>query len=1201
MVADRPRESPGNEETAALGPRWLRPGQCALMALLSLLAACSIYVPDAKEFWSPSSGGATADAKGDMGGLAGQDGIDAVANDSVGQDHDADELLDETAGQDVNDTATPGDAADAADGIDGLADDGADLVEDAVVDGAADAPDQDGPEAGADIVPDTDGAAAGDADTGDASDTGGTGDTGDAGDAGDAGDTGDTGDTGDGADGDLADGIDSCALLCDDGNSCTTDQCDPKGGCLSVPLAAPCSDGNPCTEGDQCKVGKCFPGPLKDCSDNQPCTTEYCTADAGCATKFNTAECDDGDACTVGDMCQQGQCSGAAMACDDGNPCSLDTCTAGQCGHTWATLPCSDANLCTDGDKCVDGKCQGGPPLACDDGNTCTQDGCSAGIGCVHNLIPSGTPCDDGSSCTTGDACSGGLCKGSGSNSCSDGNACTADACATNGACVHLALDGPCDDGDPCTVGEKCAAGACQSSGQGLDGDGDGHVAAACGGDDCNDTDKSTFPGAPDLCDGKQNDCAAVSPFEPCDDLDGDGYCAAGVPVYGSGAICSKGGGDCSDANPYVNPSTLVQCLDLVSPAGVAGTGPCSMRKAGNIVHMAWRGAAFDDLRYRRLESGVVQKEILVDRSLGLGPPALTVLANGSVAVAYTKAESGQAVVAFEYGGVFKARVIGPAKPGAVAITTDGQNRLHVLYTAKDAMLKHAVFENYFLTQQFALDKVELPSARALTTGSDGQVYALLRGTNSAVHIYAFAVDGSFVDTKLASFADTTAGGAIVAGPDGQLRACFKTLDTHKLALATQGSGAWTVDLAPADGNYGDDCALAADQAGSVHAVFENAAMADLQAYHLQSGKWTADTLTGAGPSGACDMVLDGAGAAQVGILGATLATYGAGTWALTALEPQLACTGPADLQLDAAGHRHLVNWTWPTTCYGTDASGSWSYGKIEVATTGAATSRPRVLVGADGNPSIGYTAYQGLDTVLYLASLGQSSWNAKAIAAWPGSGDGYGYPGVRLAQGASGAPLILYLPQNASTYQYAHLAGGAWQTQTTSASGVSQAGSDQVSFAWAGAPQVVYCSSWGEVRHATVVGGAWVVTTVDNGGCQWVAMTAADNGTVTAIYSTGKAIRYARLDGDFWVVGDKNAPQLPLFGAAVSMVGSYPSMIRLAYRTDVATYYAQGGLGQPFATAPIMPPTCQVPSLALAAGSKLVVACDGRMIGVSP
>lgn len=69
-----------------------------------------------------------------------------------------------------------------------------------------------------------------------------------------------------------------------------------------------------------------------------------------------------------------------------------------------------------------------------------------------------------------------------------------------------------CDDLDPCTT-DRCepTTGTCSYRAHG-DADGDGFVAAAevqasCGGNDCDDENALVYPGAPEICDGLDNDC----------------------------------------------------------------------------------------------------------------------------------------------------------------------------------------------------------------------------------------------------------------------------------------------------------------------------------------------------------------------------------------------------------------------------------------------------------------------------------------------------------------------------------------------------------------------------------------------------------------------------------------------------------------------------------------------------------------------
>src|SRR6185436_20565896 len=89
--------------------------------------------------------------------------------------------------------------------------------------------------------------------------------------------------------------------ICDDGNVCTTDSCDPKTGiCDFADNTGSCSDGDACTAGDTCGGGTCHPGTVVVCNDNNVCTTDSCNPATGtCAFVGNTNACNDGSACTT--------------------------------------------------------------------------------------------------------------------------------------------------------------------------------------------------------------------------------------------------------------------------------------------------------------------------------------------------------------------------------------------------------------------------------------------------------------------------------------------------------------------------------------------------------------------------------------------------------------------------------------------------------------------------------------------------------------------------------------------------------------------------------------------------------------------------------------------------------------------------------------------------------------------------------------
>ncbi len=302
------------------------------------------------------------------------------------------------------------------------------------------------------------------------------------------------------------------AVVCDDGDPCTTDACDPAtGGCTTTPAPGePCDDGVACTEKDVCQLdGQCLgqPSATCQCAEDADCAalaeTDKCAGTFVCGDDFachadpaTVIQCDTSgdtecagavcdpatggcvltatnegqpcgeaaDDCTGQAVCTNGACAGEAVACDDGDPCTTDECVPGQgCVYEPATgLPCDDGDPCTSPDVCQAGQCQGAA-ASCDDGNPCTVDACDPVTGqCSHTA--SDEPCDDGNPCTTGDSCSTGVCKGAGV-ACDDGNPCTADVCQVGDdgevTCAHQNVFGVCDDGDPCTGGDACLGGQC--------------------------------------------------------------------------------------------------------------------------------------------------------------------------------------------------------------------------------------------------------------------------------------------------------------------------------------------------------------------------------------------------------------------------------------------------------------------------------------------------------------------------------------------------------------------------------------------------------------------------------------------------------------------------------------------------------------------------------------------------------------------
>ncbi|MFC1654935.1 hypothetical protein ACFL2F_03925, partial [Myxococcota bacterium] len=128
-----------------------------------------------------------------------------------------------------------------------------------------------------------------------------------------------------------------------------------------------------------------------------------------------------------------------------------------------------------------------------------------------------------------------------------DANFANCDDDDTNGCEADLTGDpnncGAC--GTVCTAVEACVLSVCTSI-EDCDVDGDGHDSTNCpGGDDCDDDDDTVFPGASEICDGKDNDCNTEVDEDAfaCDDGNDctDDLCERGqgcVNILNSGITC---------------------------------------------------------------------------------------------------------------------------------------------------------------------------------------------------------------------------------------------------------------------------------------------------------------------------------------------------------------------------------------------------------------------------------------------------------------------------------------------------------------------------------------------------------------------------------------------------------------------------------------------------------------------------------------
>ena len=184
--------------------------------------------------------------------------------------------------------------------------------------------------------------------------------------------------------------------------------------------------------------------------------------------------------------------------------------------------------------------------VGCDDTSPADGDGDGDGDADGDGDGDVDAPCIDDEECDDGEYCNGlELC---------DPEAAGAD----DFGC--LAGSEPCLEGEVCIEEtDSCEEPDCLEP----DVDGDGHDAAVCGGDDCDDADANRYPGNPEVCDADDHD-------EDCDpitfgfrDNDGDGEpdreCCNLDEASGE-ATC---GSDCDDNRPGVNPTVPEVCDGL--------------------------------------------------------------------------------------------------------------------------------------------------------------------------------------------------------------------------------------------------------------------------------------------------------------------------------------------------------------------------------------------------------------------------------------------------------------------------------------------------------------------------------------------------------------------------------------------------------------------------------------------------------------
>src|SRR5690606_26218805 len=132
---------------------------------------------------------------------------------------------------------------------------------------------------------------------------------------------------------------------CDDGDQCTSDDTCGDGVCAgTIDEDASCDDGNRCTSGDRCHLEGACPGAPIVCDDGDVCTFDECDPAIGCRYPPNQGErCDDGSPCTLQDTCDaDGACVGADKPCQPDDLCVIGTCRESDGGCDEVAVDCDD-------------------------------------------------------------------------------------------------------------------------------------------------------------------------------------------------------------------------------------------------------------------------------------------------------------------------------------------------------------------------------------------------------------------------------------------------------------------------------------------------------------------------------------------------------------------------------------------------------------------------------------------------------------------------------------------------------------------------------------------------------------------------------------------------------------------------------------------------------------------------------------------